>query len=285
MGTSSTYGGPGKGLEPDWLLDDSAGDGGGSGGHDGNNDGGRDGGDNNGADTLPGERAPAGQPLSFSGPRASYTRFTNSGRTSALSKAVSGYIASSRGAGGAVRRMPNSVRVASGVAGLASRFATDGPVEALRLFNLQALAGRPVAEVFDALVDELCPDGGTIDEAVARDALIDAIGIFLEQDLGTFGELTPDQLNDFLAEVMTGSIVSKVINEIGTNSLHGSANDNLYRDAEIALRDFTAGAVRDALARSFDANRTMSAERMENNIREIFVDSFEILESMLEAER
>ena len=274
-----------KGLEPDWLSDDSAGDGGGPGGQDGNNDDGNDGGDDNGADAPPAERAPAVQPLPFSGPRGSFTRFTNSGRTSALSSAISGYIAGAGGAGGAVRRMPNSVRVASGVAGLVSRYATVGPVEALRLFNLQALAGRPAAEVFDALVDELCRDGGTIDEAVARDALIDAIAIFLEQDLGNFDELTPDQLNDFLAEVMTGCIVSKVINEIGTNSLHGSANDNLCRDAETAMRDFTAGAVRDALARSFDANRTMSAERLESQIREIFADSFSILENLLEAEQ
>ncbi len=290
MGTSSSYGGPKNALEPDWLDDDASV---GKAQDDGN------GGDVEGTDSIDGNGEDADRPVNndpvvpalaaippqpLGGARGNFTRFTNSGSTKALSGAVSSYTASAGGSRGIVRRMPNSVRTSSSIASLASSFVRDGPVEALRQFNLESLAGRPAIEVFDVLVDELCPEGGTIDEAVARDAFIDAIVIFSEQDIGNFDELTPDQLNEFLAVIMTGCIVSKVINEIGTNSLHGSANNNLYHEAETTLRDYTSGAVRDGLSRSFDSARNMSSARMSELISGIFTDALDILQATLEAE-
>lgn len=264
MGTSSAYGGPKNGLVPDWIDD------------------GDFGGDGAKPDTA--KPSPLAAPVpSVSSARGSYTRFTNSGRTSALSKAVSNYAGSAGGSAGLTRRMPNSVRTASGVASLASGVSSIGAVETLRRFNLQALAGRPAIEVFEVLMDELCPAGGTIDEAVARDAYIEALEVMAQQKLGNFDELTADQLTEFLAEVMTGSIVSKVINEVGTNSLHGSANDNLYNRAEAVLRDYTSGAVRDELARSYDNSKSMTSERMNSFITDIFTASFVVLLAMLEA--
>jgi len=284
MGTSSAYGGPKNGLVPDWVDDgDIAGDGSPS-DNEGTND--DDTGDVAGeSDTKPDTAKPS--PLAIPVPtvssaRGSYTRFTNSGKMSALSKAVSNYAGSAGGSAGLTRRMPNSVRTASGVASLALGISNVGATETLKRFNLESLAGRPAIEVFEVLMDELCPAGGTIDEAVARDAYIEALDVMAQQDLGNFDELTPDQLTEFLAEVMTGSIVSKVINEVGTNSLHGSANDNLYVTAEAVLRDYTSGAVRDELARSFDNTKSVTSERMNSLMSEIFTDSFDVLQAMLE---
>ena len=298
MGTSSIYGGPKDGLVPDFVTDDFApaedptvgDDGAGSDGSDQNGQNA----DDNGENAVPLDVAPSDFiPLATPDPslavplgpaRSNFTRFTNTGSGKALFGAVSRYAASSGGSSGIVRRMPNSVQTASNVASLASTFAREGPTEALRKFNLQDLADRPAIEVFDRLVDELCPEGGTIDEAVARDAFIDAIMFFADQQLGNFGELSPDQMNEFLAEVMTRCIVSKVINEIGTNSLHGSANDNLYRDAENTLREYTAGAVRDALATSFNSTQSMTTGQMEKLISEVFTTSLNVLQATLEAD-
>lgn len=284
MGTSNSYGGPKGALEPDWLDDDENAAASNGGGEDGAKPDDTDGteGANDGKYVPPAAVPPVLPPLG--GPRGSFTRFTNSGATGALSKAISGYTASAGGARGAVRRMPNSVRTASGVASFASAFTREGPSEALRRFDLQDLAGRPALEVFEALVDELCPEGGTLDEAVARDAFIEAIATFAEQDLGNFDQLTVDQLDEFLAEVITGCIIGKVINDIGGNSLHGSVDDNRYRDAEATLREYASGAVRDELTRSFEANRSMTSTQMHALIAEIFEDSLAVLQATLEAD-
>lgn len=262
MGTSNPYGGPKGGIEPSWVDDVES----------------------------PGASPPEDQDdieaprPSFRSPRSSFTQFTNSGNVRSLSSAVSGYLESTGGGVGATRRMPHSIRIASGVAGLASRFASDGPAEALRQFELQELAGRPAVEVFEALLDELCPDGGTIDEAVARDAMIEAISEFADQDLGNFDELTVEQLGEFLCEVTTRCITTKVINEIGTNSLYGSSTDIDFRQAEETLRDYVFGAVLDALGSAFNANETLTIGEMDTRMRDIFADAFEILRSILEDE-
>src|SRR3546814_16999711 len=104
-----------------------------------------------------------------------YTTLCRSGaRTSdgrAIRRGAGQYVSASGGGRGAARRMPSSRAAASGIAGLARNFATQGPAEALRPFNLEGLAGAPAVDVFVALTDALCPTGGTIDEAFSLGAM------------------------------------------------------------------------------------------------------------------
>ncbi|MEL6323802.1 MAG: Qat anti-phage system associated protein QatB, partial [Pseudomonadota bacterium] len=257
MGTSNSYGGPSSGLVPDWVDGVNAGMGG---------DAGQDSPDApapgeiglEGQGTDDGPTGPGLGPLPATGgfayPRGQFTRFTNGGGNKSLGRALRGYVRGVGGGGGATRRMPGSTRVASGVAGLASAVATEGAEAALARFDLQGLAGRPATEVLEAVADAICPDGGTIDEAIARDSMLEAIADLAEQDPGAFNDLTTEQLNDFLCDVIARSIVTKVLNEIGTNALHGSASDADFREAEQITRDYTQGRVRDALASRFDAD-------------------------------
>ena len=113
-----------------------------------------------------------------------------------------------------------------GVAGLARAFAAEGPAEALRHFDLEALAGEPAEEVFVALTDALCPPGSTIEEAIARDAMLETVAAFAEEGIGSFDGLTADQLNEFFVGVVSRSIEGKVLNEVGTSSVHVPENLN-----------------------------------------------------------
>tara|TARA_B000000460_G_scaffold181083_1_gene129589 strand:- start:546 stop:1091 length:546 start_codon:yes stop_codon:yes gene_type:complete len=178
--------------------------------------------------------------------------------------------------------MPASTRVASGVAGLASAVATEGAAAALARFNLQSLAGRPAVEVLEAVADAICPEGGTIDESIARDAMLEAIADLAEEDPGAFDDLTADQLNDFLCDVIARSIVTKVLNEIGTNALHGSASDADFREAEQITRDYTQGRVRDALSSRLDVDARSTQSEIDRSISEVYADTFDMLEAVLE---
>jgi hypothetical protein len=55
-----------------------------------------------------------------------------------------------------------------GVGASLYRFLVDvqarGPQEALRLFNLEPLAGRPIQEILLSLAEYVCPTGGSVDE-------------------------------------------------------------------------------------------------------------------------
>lgn len=286
MGTSNPYSGPASGLVPDWVDGVDAGMG-------ADGDGASDGDDGDGsAETDQGQEpgqqpgqadAPATGPAGdFQYSRGQFTRFTNGGGRKALGRALKGYVSSAGGGAGASRRMPSSTRVASGVAGLASTFANEGAVEALARFNLQNLAGRPAAEVLESVADVICPDGGTIDEAIARDSMLEAIADLAADDPGAFDELTPEQLNDFLCDVISRSIVTKILNEIGTNALHGSASDADFREAEQITRDYTDGRVKDALGSRFAPGSQPTQPEIDTSISEVFADALDMLGAVLE---
>ncbi len=285
MGTSSSYGGPSSGLVPDWVDGVDSGMGG-----DGTDQDGGDGsdtenptptdGDEAGTPPAPPAVAPPGGKFAY--PRGQFTRFTNGGGNKSLGRALKGYVSAAGGGAGATRRMPHSTRVASGVAGLTSAVATDGAEAALARFNLQDLAGRPAVEVLEAVAEVICPDGGTIDESIARDAMLEAIAELAENDPGAFDELSTDQLDEFLCDVITRSIVTKVLNEIGTNALHGSASDADFREAERITRDFTQGRVRDALGNRFDAGSRPTQSEIDRSISDVYADTFDMLGAVLE---
>ena len=72
--------------------------------------------------------------------------------------------------------MGSSLQTGAGLVRFLNDAAANGVREALRTLNLEGLAGRPIEEIFAGLSDYICPEGGSIDEGIARDAFIETIG-------------------------------------------------------------------------------------------------------------
>ncbi|WP_417323359.1 Qat anti-phage system associated protein QatB [Erythrobacter aureus] len=173
---------------------------------------------------------------------------TRGARTSderALRRGAGRYVRASGGGRAAASRMPNSRAVAGGVAGLARSFITQGPAEALRRFNLEGMAGAPAEDVFVALTDMLCPAGGTIDEAIARDAMLETVADLAASGVGNFDELSADDLREFFIGVVSRSIQGKILNEVGTNAIAAPSDIAGVERAQGMLHDFVEGCVRD----------------------------------------
>ncbi|WP_370453204.1 Qat anti-phage system associated protein QatB [Salinisphaera sp. LB1] len=264
MGTSGTFGGSKNGLVPSWVDEpasppavapdsaepDSA-DGDGIGGP-----------DQNGETPLaqpgatpaqsypPIPRIPASSRLG--GARGNMTRGARTSDERALRRGAGRYVRASGGGRSTASRMPNSRAMAGGVAGLARSFANQGPAEALRRFNLEGMAGAPAEDVFVALTDMLCPAGGTIDEAIARDAMLETVADLAASGVGNFDELSADNLREFFIGVVSRSIEGKILNEVGTNAIAAPSDVAGVERAQAMLHDFIEGCVRD----EFDARET-----------------------------
>lgn len=247
MGTSGTHRGSKSGLVPTWVDEPASKPvalpvGGGDNLQDGGFD---DEGDDNEVPTSypPIPENPADSGLGVA--RGNMTRGARTSDAGAIHRSAGMYVGTGGGGRAISRRMSNSRAVAGRVVNLVSSFADRGPVETLRLFDLVEMAGAPAEDVFIALIDILCPAGGTIDEAIARDAMLETVADFAAVGVGNFDELSTDDLHEFFIGVVTHSIEGKILSEVGTNAVSVPANIAGVEQAQNMLHDFIQGCVRD----------------------------------------
>lgn len=268
MGTSSSSKGPrGRNpLIPSFLGGPAAG---GSGGGDGSN------GDGNGDDGA----SPSGSDR-YKTARSNFSRYAASGGSdhASLGRAISNYIRrSSGGAGGASQKMTTSKSSASRLAGVLSAAATSSPQEALRQVGLGSLAGRPSNEIFEALVDVICPEGGTIDEAIARDAYVETIAALDEQGGIDFNALQPAQVEAILESFIAKSIDAKVCNEIGNRGISVPQTSATAQRVQDQLQDFIEGAVHDAMVGIRERGGLVFGNHVEAIVNDIYQYAFDML--------
>jgi len=290
MGTSGTFGGSKTGLVPSWVDDppstpagapESATPAGGDEGGDGG-----DGAAEGDTQAPPAAYPPLRPPPAGSGLGTARGNLTRGARTSdgrAIRRGVGQYVSASGGGRGAARRMPSSRAAAGGIAGLTRNFANQGPAEALKPFNLEGLAGAPAVDVFVALTDALCPPGGTIDEAIARDAMLETIAALAAEGVGNFDEMTPEDLQEFFIGVVSRSIEGKILNEVGTNSIRVSPDLAAVERAQRMLHDFVDGCVRDRFAATGSSLVEVTSQQINGFVSELYEAAFDLMQTLAEA--
>lgn len=288
MGTSKGYGGPASGLVPSFVDDPpppviprvpvappAA----------------------PGAPGLPGAPVPLQQPTPVSpvapqtpprpdtsgagglgGARGGFSRFARTGSRSALGGALSNYVRNATGgARRASRRMGSSRAAASGLLGVVRDFQTVGPTETLRQLNLAGLAAQPAADVFLAILEFICPPGGAVDEAIARQAMLETIGDMAEAGVGSFDTLTPAQLQDTFLDFITRSIEGRVLADLGGRGITLPDDVAAVENAQTQLHDFVVGATRGQLAGRLEGLARLSDRDIENVVNQIYETAFELV--------
>lgn len=291
MGTSGTFGGSKNGLVPSWVDEpasppaaapDVGVDSGGSDGADGPNQNGEAA--RTSPDATPAQSYPPISEIPVSsglgGARRNITRGARTSDERTLSRGASQYVRASGGGRAAASRMPNSRAVASGIAGLARNFINQGPAEALRRFNLEAMVGAPAETVFVALTDMLCPAGGTIDEAIARDAMLETVADLAASGVGNFDDLSADDLREFFIGVVSRSIEGKILNEVGTNAIAAPSDIAGVERAQAMLYDFVEGCVRDEFDTHGADLSDLDASVIDSFVDDLYGAAFDLVEAL-----
>ena len=285
MGTSGTFGGSKSGLVPSWVDEPASSP---VAPPNGAGDGAQDGGADGEGDAAPTPAAPKPYPPMPAVPvnsglgtaRSNMTRGARTANAGAIRRGAGQYVRASGGGRAAARRMPNSRAVAGGVAGLARSFASQGPAEALRKFNLEGMAGAPAEDVFVALTEMLCPAGGTIDEAIARDAMLETVADLAAAGVGNFDDLSADDLREFFIGVVSRSIEGKILNEVGTNAVSVPADIAGVERAQNMLHNFVEGCVRD----EFEALGTdlgdLGGDAIDSFVDDLYAAALDLVEAL-----
>jgi hypothetical protein len=286
MGTSSAYGGPGGNtpLIPSWLDADGSG---------------LDSGDNPDAPGAPADQQDLATIDNHFNPdalsnsnryqtaRSNFTRFVNSGgrSRSSLGRALSGYV--SRSAGGArtaARRMGSSRRAGAALFGFLTDVSERGAAAALRALSLPELVGRPIEAVFLGLADYVCPEGGSIDQGIARDAFIETIAELAHLGITDLDGLTADQLQTVFEHYVTHTIEARIYNDIGVTGVSLPPDVQSVQQIEAQLHDFILRAVSDGLASTRETFPGLTQEHVVDFVGQVYEASFNILRALGEAE-
>lgn len=285
MGTSSTFGGQGGGtpLVPSWLGDDGAPPAASPGTPPA---GGTPDVPPAGLPARP-PIPPAADPTRFSAARSNFSRFAGSGGSDrrSLGRAVSRYVGSSSGgARTAAARMGSARGSGSRLLGFLSDTVARGATEALIALNLGALAGRPIEEIFLGLTDYVCPDGGSIDEGIAREAFIETIADLAGAGITDLDGLTAEQMQTVFELYATNAIEARLCNDIGAKTIILPSDSREAVRVQVQLNDFIRRGVADALTVASAAAATLTPDRVLQFVGGIYEQAFGILQIMGNAE-
>lgn len=216
--------------------------------------------------------------------RRSFSGFARTGSHSALGRALSRYVRhGTAGAQRAGRRMGSSKATARGLLGVVRDFQRLGPTAALHQLNLAGLSGQPAADVFLAILEFVCPPGGAVDEAIARQAMLETIGDMAEAGIGSFDTLTPAQLRDFFLDFIARSIEARVMADVGGRGITLPDDVAAVESAQTQLHDFVTGATHGQLSGRLDGVERLSDADIDAVVDQIYEAAFDLVAAAGEA--
>ncbi len=180
--------------------------------------------------------------------------------------------------------MGASRTTSAGLLNFLSSAAANGTREALRTLKLESLAGRPIQEIFLGLADYICPDGGTVDEGIAREAFIETIADLTEAGITDLDALTLDQIQTIFELYATNAIEARLCNDIGANAVTFPDDVHDALRVESQLHDFIYRSVADALTAARDGLQNLTPDRVLGFVTRVYEQAFGILQSLGEAE-
>jgi hypothetical protein len=235
------------------------------------------------AGSAPAQAPVNASPTRFQAPRTNFSRFVSSSGTnrSALRRAVAGYVAGSvGGAANAARKMGAARKGAHALFSLLQT-PSQGARDVLgRPFDLERYRDKDIADVLLGLADAL-PADGSVDAGVAREAMCETAAWAANQGFADIEHLNREEIQEILATFISFTIVRKLENEIGNNTVCAAKDLADIEAIEAELRDFVDGAVHDALARP---EVITSEEQLGETISSIYEAAYEILQQEAEDE-
>lgn len=288
MGTSKGYGGPASGLVPSWVDDPAPGVAPGPAapppivpGAPSNSNPAQTGAPPPGVASRQPDISGAGW---LGGARSSFSRFARTGSRTALGSALSNYVRNGTGgARRAARRMGSSRAAGARLLGVVRDFQRLGPIETLRQLNLPGLAGQPAADVFVAILEFVCPPGGAVDEAIARQAILETIGDMAEAGVGNFDTLTAAQMGEFFLDFIARSIEGRVMADLGARSVTLPDDVAAVENMQAQLHDFVTGCTRGELAGRLDGLAGVSDRDIQSVVNQIYEAAFDLVAAAGEA--
>jgi len=146
--------------------------------------------------------------------------------------------------------------------------------------QLENLAGLPINEIFLGMIDYICPDGGNVDEGIARDAFIETIADLAENGIADLGALNPNQMQTVFELYTTHTIENRLYNDVGTKIIQFPSDARAALQIQSQVHDFIRRGVVDALSAGRDKLLSLTQSGIQRFVDQIYEMAFEILRNL-----
>ncbi len=214
------------------------------------------------------------------------TRLTNwtkgGGRDDEVARAALGaFVAALGGASRAAESAAGGIKAASGLGEFLADVNRDGLDATLNQYGLSDLIGGERLDVLNEIAGRVAGAGDSMEEAVARDAILDVLGE-IYSDARTFEEMEAldidaDAIRDLLATYLAYYIYKRVLQELGDRIADNAGSPEeaarLERQIRDQIRDLVALDLSAIDPLAFDWAGRAGQERM----RTLLADAFRMI--------
>jgi hypothetical protein len=222
-------------------------------------------------------------PNRFRVARKNFTHYASSNGSDGASfgRAISHYVTETTGgAQSAAKRMGTSRKSGKLLLGFLSSTISVGAQEALKELDLEKLTGLPIEGIFLGMIDYICPDGGAIDEGIARDAFIETIADLVENGITDLNTLNYEQMQTVFELYVTHTIVNRLYNDIGTKAIQIPSEPRIAIRIQLQIEDFIRRGVSDALIQKQDGFRELNMTSIHYLVNQVYEDAFMFLQNL-----
>jgi len=215
--------------------------------------------------------------------RSNFNTFAVSRDRDALQKSLSSYVRTGTGGSrGAARRMGAAIPAVGRAISFIQDVAHAGINKALSNLGLANLVGQPAEQALAVLTDVFCPEGGPIDQAIAREAWDEAVLGLTEIDITDITKVTAEQWQAIVTDFIAKTIESKVINDVGINGVSLPQDVQAIDQLQSDLHELIQGAVDDAVGDRLNVGQTIPQNEIQGVVTDIYGRSFAYLEALEE---
>lgn len=182
----------------------------------------------------------------FAGGTGSSVKSAVSAFASAIGEAGYGSRGGVGTAGGRGGRLFSSVKAGQALGSFLSGVASEGLDQTLRSFGLGHLVGKEPHDILSEIVDYICGNGGTLDEAIARSAVVEVLAEIFSEDDDSYADLRDrwdaefdaDRIVELLSLFLAQAIFQRILSDLGDLFEKSAISASEAERKEKAVLDF-----------------------------------------------
>jgi hypothetical protein len=147
--------------------------------------------------------------------------------------------------------------------------------------------GRSAEEVLSDLINKIAPSPNTKEDAVARNALLDAMEILYEEiaesdnDLNVLDNMDKDKFNDVMNTYISSYIFQRFLSELESRFEEHATNTGSALNIENNIKEYISGVVDNKLKDQNLSRLDYSADTVNRIISEIYTNCYDVIEGAL----